>query len=220
MKKIRAIILGSTGATGQEILKLLLKNSDISEVVILVRRKIYLKHEKLKIYQIDFSNLSLYKKLIKGDIFISALGTTLNDAGSKNNQFLVDYTYQYELAKIASENNIKHYTLISSIGANQNSMFYYLKIKGLLEYNIKKLNFRCIHIFQPPSLIRQPDLIRKGERISIFIFNLIYKFGFAKTLKPISVEDLAIKVVNEIIHSSNKGVYVYKPKDISFDVYK
>ena len=175
MKKIRAIILGSTGATGQEILKLLLKNSDISEIVILVRRKIYLKHEKLKIYQIDFSNLSSYKKLIKGDIFISSLGTTLNDAGSKNNQFLIDYSYQYELAKIASENNVKHYTLISSIGANKNSIFYYLKIKGLLEYNIKKLNFRSIHIFQPPSLIRQPDLIRKGERISIFIFNLINK---------------------------------------------
>jgi len=216
MKKLRAIILGSTGATGQEILKLLLKNSNISDVIILVRRKVYIRHEKLKIYKIDFSNLSSYVKLIKGDIFISALGTTLNDAGSKNNQFLVDYTYQYELAKIASENNVLHYTLISSIGANQNSMFYYLKIKGLLEKNIKKLNFRSIHIFQPPSLIRQPDLIRKGERISIFIFNLINKFGFARTLKPISVQDLASKVVNEIIHGSNDGISVYKPKDINF----
>ena len=89
-------------------------------------------------------------------------------------------------------------------------MFYYLKIKGLLEKNIKKLNFRSIHIFQPPSLIRQPDLIRKGERVSIFIFNLINKFGFASTLKPISVQDLASKVVNEIIHGSNDGISVYK----------
>ena len=80
---------------------MLLKNSNISDVIILVRRKVYIRHEKLKIYKIDFSNLSSYMKLIMGDIFISALGTTLNDAGSKNNQFLVDYTYQYELAKIA-----------------------------------------------------------------------------------------------------------------------
>ena len=55
---------------------------------------------------IDFSQLHLYKDIIKGDILFSALGTTIKDAGSKDKQFLVDYTYQYEFAKIASENGV------------------------------------------------------------------------------------------------------------------
>ena len=96
----------------------------------------------------------------------SALGTTKKIAGGKKEQFLVDYTYQYEFAKIASENGVFNYSLISSIGANQNS-FYYPKIKGTLENSIKRLDFNIIHIFQPASLIRQPELIRSEEKYTI-----------------------------------------------------
>ena len=70
------------------------------------------------------------------------MGTTLKDAGSKENQFLVDYTYQYEFAKIAAENGVSNYSLVSAQGANSSSSFFYPKIKGELEESIKKLNFK------------------------------------------------------------------------------
>ena len=84
----------------------------------------------------------------------SALGTTLKEAGSKEKQYLVDYNYQFEFAKIAYENRVHFYSLVSSYGANENSNFHYMKIKGRLEESIKKINFKKIQIFQPPSLIR------------------------------------------------------------------
>ena len=214
MKKLHALVLGATGATGKEMVKLLLEDSNFSKVSLFVRRKIHLDHEKLTIHKIDFSRLSEYNSLVKGDILFSALGTTKKEAGGKNKQFLVDYTYQYEFAKMASENGVSHYSLVSSIGANKNSFFFYPKIKGALEYSVKSLSFNKIHIFQPPSLIRQPELIRSVEKYSVNFLQLINKLGFLKSLKPILVKDLAMKIIKESLSNLKEGITIYKSKDL------
>ena len=63
----------------------------------------------------------------------SALGTTKKDAGGKDQQYEIDYTYQYKFAKIAAENGVGQFSLVSSVGANAKSSFFYPKIKGALE---------------------------------------------------------------------------------------
>ena len=73
--------------------------------------------------EVEFSRLNEYKGLINGDVIFSALGTTLSQAGSKTQQYLVDFNYQYEFAKIASQNGINLYSLVSSVGANEKSYF-------------------------------------------------------------------------------------------------
>ena len=123
MKKLHALVLGATGSTGKEMVKLLLEDSNFSKVSLFVRRNIHNDHEKLTIHKIDFSRLREYSSLVKGDILFSALGTTKQEAGGKQEQFLVDYTYQYEFAKIASENSVSNYALVTSFGENKNSFF-------------------------------------------------------------------------------------------------
>ena len=214
MKKLHALVLGATGATGKEIVNLLLEDSNFRKVSLFVRRKTYIDHEKLTIHKIDFSRLNEYNSLVEGDILFSALGTTKQEAGGKKEQFLVDYTYQYEFAKIASENSVSHYSLVSSIGANKNSFFFYPKIKGALESSVKSLKFNKIHIFQPPSLIRQPELMRSGEKYSINFLQRINKLGFLKSLKPLLVKDLAMKIINESLFNQIEGVTIYKSKDL------
>ena len=86
MKKLSAIVLGATGATGQELVKLLLNDSNFIKVKIFVRRNPSIQNVKLYTHEIDFSRLNNYKKLINGDVLFSALGTTLNQAGSKKEQ--------------------------------------------------------------------------------------------------------------------------------------
>ena len=178
MKNKHALILGGTGATGQELVKLLLKDSTFGKVSMFVRRKINIQNKKLSIHVIDFSRLDDYADLIIGDVLFSALGTTLSDAGSKTNQHLVDFEYQYNFAKIASNNGTDIFSLVSSYGANPNSIFFYPKLKGKLEHEIKSLCFKNIQIFQPPFLIRQPDLIRPIERIGVRFFNILAKISF------------------------------------------
>ena len=197
MKKLHALVLGATGATGKEMVKLLLENSNYSKVSVFVRSKIHIDHKKLTIHKIDFSRLHEYSSLVKGDILFSALGTTKKEAGGKKEQFRVDYTFQYAFAKIASKNNVVHYSLVSSVGANKSSFFFYPKIKGALESSVKSLRFNTIHIFQPPSLIRQPELIRIGEKYIIKLLQVINKLGLLKSFKPLLVKDLAMKIINE-----------------------
>ena len=206
---MHALVLGGTGASGQEIVKLLLNDSNFSRISIFVRRKVDIEHEKLDIHQIDFSRLNEYKDLVKGDILFSALGTTKSDAGSKEKQYLVDYTYQYEFAKIASDNGVPHYSLISSLGANKHSLFFYPKIKGELEESVKLLPFNTIQIFQPPSLIRQAELMRTAEKLSVKFFNRLTAFGVLKSLKPLHVKDLALKMINEAKSSQLDKINVF-----------
>jgi len=217
MKKLHALLLGATGATGQELLQLLLKNSNFDKVTIFVRRSVDIKHNKLVVCKVDFARLEDYKKLVKGDVLFSSLGTTRKDAGGKNNQYLVDYTYQYKFAKMASENNVHLYSLVSSVGANKSSFFFYPRIKGALEKSIIKLDFKLIHIFQPPSLIRQSNLLRFGEKVSIKILNGLNKIGILNSFKPLHVSHLAQKMVNESLKEQKSKISIYKPKDLIYE---
>ena len=210
MEKLNALVIGATGATGQEIVSQLLEDDSFNSVSIFVRKDPNITHNKLKTNVIDFSKVEDYKDLIKGDVLFSCLGTTLRDAGSKDKQYLVDYTYQYEFAKIASDNGVPFYSLISSTGANENSPFFYPKIKGKLEEAVKKLPFKTIQIFQPPTLIRQKNLIRQGEKIGIKIFGFLNYFGMLKSQKPLPVSTLARVMVDHLKMKQNEKVKTIK----------
>lgn len=209
MKKLNALVIGATGATGQEIVSQLLEDDDFDSVSIFVRKDPNITHSKLKTYIIDFSKIEDYKNSIKGDVLFSCLGTTLRDAGSKEKQYLVDLTYQFEFAKIASENGVLNYSLVSSTGANENSPFFYPKIKGKLEEAVKKLPFKTIQIFQPPTLIRQKDLIRTGEKIGIKIFGFLNYFGILKSQKPLAVSNLAKIMVEQLKKKQTEKVTTF-----------
>ena len=213
MNKQHALVLGATGATGRELVKQLVSHPTFASVSIFVRKKPALEHQKLKVHEIDFSKLNSYKNLVVGDVLFSALGTTLKVAGSKANQYEVDYTYQYEFAKMDSENGVNHYALVSSTGANKDSCFFYLKTKGALEEEIKKLSFTAIQIFQPPTLIRQADLLRPAEKRGIRMLNTLNRFGILRSQKPLSVSVLAKKMIDEVQHNT-QGMNIYQPKDI------
>ena len=214
MGNLHALVIGATGATGRELAQLLLKDDDISQVSIFVRTDPNIKHKKLKINIIDFKELEKHKVIIKGDILFSALGSTKKDAGGKDQQYEIDYTYQYEFAKIAAENGVANYSLVSSVGANAKSSFFYPKIKGALEEAVKKLDFKKIDIFQPPMLIRQPDLMREGEKSGIKIINRLNKIGILKSQKPLAVEALATKMLEISKTSSKEKATTFLPKDL------
>ena len=210
MKKLGALVIGATGATGQEIVSQLLGDDSFNSVSIFVRKDPNITHYKLKTYIIDFSKIKNYKDLIKGDVLFSCLGTTLRVAGSKDKQYLVDYTYQYEFAKIASDNGVADYSLVSSIGANEKSPFFYPKIKGELEMAIKRFPFKTIQIFQPPTLIRQQELIRTGEKIGIKIFRWLNFFGILKSQKPLPVNILAEFMIDQIKKKQKEKITTFK----------
>ena len=68
MIKLKALVIGATGATGRELVHSLINDEDFNQVSIFVRKAPDLEHEKLKIHIIDFNEIIKHKELIKGDI--------------------------------------------------------------------------------------------------------------------------------------------------------
>lgn len=208
---MRAIIVGATGATGKDLLEQILKDEAFTQVMVFVRRNIEIEHPKLVTHIIDFDEVEEWKHLVLGDVLFSCLGTTLKAAGSKEKQWRIDYDYQYQFAKVAKENGVKHYVLVSSAMANAQSQFYYIKMKGKLEEAVKALGFERLSIFNPPTLIRK-NSDRTGENISVKVFQFLGKFGLFTSQQPLPTEQLAqamlvvAKQPNNRLHFTRKEI--------------
>lgn len=187
---MKAIIIGATGATGKELLNLLLEDSKVESVVIFVRKQIAVKHPKLTTHQIDFNKPERWSALVNGDVLFCCLGTTLKAAGSKEAQWKIDYDYQLWFAQAAKSNKVPCCVLVSSLGASSGSSVFYSRMKGELEEAISKLNFAKFLVFQPPLLLRE-NTDRKMEIIGAKIIGFFNAFGLLKSQLPLATKDLA-----------------------------
>lgn len=187
---MKAIVIGGTGATGKDLVKQLMDDSRFNEVVVLVRRPFFGKHSKLKEIVVDFEELRNYTADIQGNVAFSCLRTTLKDAGTKESQWRVDHDYQFEFASIAKENGIEAFVLLSAVGANADSSFFYNKMKGTLEKNIQKLNFNQFVVLQPGG-IERTGTVRKGEKIFIKFTKALNAIGLLKSYEPLPTMRLA-----------------------------
>jgi len=178
MKK--AILIGATGLIGSELLKQLLADSNYSEVKVLARRSTNLEHPKLKEVLLNFDDLEHYKSELVGDVLFSTMGTTLKKAGSQDAQYKIDYTYQYNTAKLAANNGVKKLVLLSSYGANASSKMFYSKIKGELDKAVQKLNFESITIIRPSMLVGDRKEFRLAEKI---LTPIMYAFSWVPGIK-------------------------------------
>ena len=187
---MKALVIGATGATGKDLVNQLCQDSDFDEIDIFVRRRSDFHNEKVKAHLVDFDHPEEWKHLVKGDVAFSCLGTTLKSAGSKENQKVIDYDYQFNFAKAAKENNVQDYILVSAYGASPDSKIFYSRIKGELEEAVKNLKFEKTTIFKPGMLERK-NTDRNGEVFGLKIIKFLNKFGLFKSQQPLPTEVLA-----------------------------
>ena len=209
---MHALLLGATGATGKDLLDLLLKDDDFHRVDIFVRRDVDANHKKLNVHIIDFDNPDQWKHLVKGDVLFSCLGTTLKAAGSKEAQWKIDYDYQYEFAKAARENGVDNYVLVSSSGASPDSLLFYPRMKGKLEDAVKSLGFPKLSIFNPPILERK-NTDRTGEVTGLKVIQFLNHLGLFQSQKPMPTEILAKALVNSA-RMKESGIHIDKGDSI------
>ena len=114
LQKMKALIIGATGATGKDLVQKLIDDTHFSEIHVFGRRALELRNNKVFEHIVDFDQPETWKDLVTGDVAFSCLGTTLKDAGSKEAQRKVDFDYQLNFAKAARENNVEDFVLVSS----------------------------------------------------------------------------------------------------------
>ncbi|MEI8114337.1 MAG: NAD(P)H-binding protein [Bacteroidia bacterium] len=192
--KRTANVLGASGLVGYSLVNKLLFHSEYEKVRIFVRRKTGVIHENLEEKIIDFDKPESWKHLVQGDVLFSTLGTTIKTAKTKEKQFLVDFTYQYEFARAAAENGVPNYVLVSSMGANPKSSVFYSRMKGELEESVSKLNFSKILIFRPSILDGDRREKRTSEKIGLVISRFLTRF-ILKKYRPTPIPILTSKMI-------------------------
>ncbi len=206
-----AIIIGATGLVGNHLLLRLLNDDEFDKVKIVVRNSTGVQHPKLEERIINFDLKKTYKKEITGDVLFSCLGTTKRQAKTKEKQYKVDFTYQYEIAKMALRNEVSSYVLVSSSGAHKNSRMFYFKMKGELEEAVKALNFNYTHIVQPSVIEGKRSKIRIGEKLAVKLTNISGKIVPAiKKYRSIKGDEVAAALQSIYKRQSEYGVFVYK----------
>jgi len=211
----KALLVGATGLVGGLVLEELLKDDFFSEVIVLTRKPLEDKHDKLKEILLNFDELDKYRNDIKADVIFCCLGTTIKAAGSQEAFKKVDYEYPLRVAEIAKENGAKNYLLISALGSSKSSIVFYNRVKGEVEDDISKLNFDALHILQPSLIIGERDESRLGEGIAQKLSPLYnaLMIGPLNKYKSIKAEQIA-KAMVHYGKSDAKGIFRHESHEL------
>lgn len=219
MEKKTALIMGSSGLIGKALIQYLLNADEYEKIVSLVRTKQNIHHTKLTEHVIDFGRLDDYKEYFQVDDVFSCLGTTIKKAKSKDYMEKIDVEYPLKAANLAFKGGAKQFLFVSSMNANEQSLFWYSRLKAKLEKEVVKISFQAILIFRPSLLLGQRHEFRLGESIGSFLYkrtSFLFK-GRLRKYKAIEGKKVAYAMYREA-QKNRKGIKVYpsdKIEDIS-----
>ena len=198
---MKILLLGATGLIGGHCLEFLLAQPEVTGIIAPVRRTLTPRHAKVEHPLVDFDHLDQHPEIFAADAILCCLGTTIKQAGSRENFRKVDYQYCLEAAKQGRAYHVRSFLLISAIGASAASPFFYSRVKGELERDLRSLNFDNLSIYHPSMLLGDRDEFRLGESIIARITPLL-DLAMRGSLKPyhsIEAQTVARAMCNEAL---------------------
>ena len=210
-----ALLFGASGLVGSHVLNQLIRNNNYSKIKLFVRSSIDISDPKIEIILTDFNNLKKHREDIKGDDCFFCIGTTKQNSPDKNEYKRVELEVPKQIAQIAKSNSVNSFVFISSGYADPKSSGDYLKFKGQVEEELKKLNFPKLGIMRPSFLLGDRKENRIGEKIGIFVFKLLSPLflGPLKKMKPIHSATVA-KAMIAITQNDNSQI-IFESNEIS-----
>ena len=204
-----ALLFGASGLVGSHVLNQLISNNSYSKIKLFVRTTINISDPKIEIIQTDFKNLENHREDIKGDDCFFCIGTTKKNSPDKNEYKRVELEVPKQVAQIAKSNSVNSFVFISSGYADPKSSGDYLKFKGEVEEELKKLNFPKLGIMRPSFLLGDRKEKRIGEKIGIFVFKLLSPLflGPLKKMKPIHSATVAKAMITITQNKVSKTIF-------------
>jgi uncharacterized protein YbjT (DUF2867 family) len=209
-----ALVFGSSGLVGGHLLNQLIENDNYNKIKIFVRSEPEINDPKVEIIKTDFNNLENHKEVIRGDDCFFCIGTTKQNSPDKSEYRRVELEVPKQIAQIAKSNSLSSFVFVSSGYADPKSSGDYLKFKGEVEEELKRLNFPKLGIMRPSFLMGDRKEKRVGEKIGIFVFKLLSPLfiGPLKKMKPIHSATVA-KAMIKISKSENDQI-VFESNEI------
>lgn len=216
-----AVVIGSTGLTGAELVKKLVQESSFSQILAICRNKnsitdIIFTNPKVRILQFDFKNwndLELQIRSFAGtsvSSFFCCLGTTIRQAGSEEAFKKVDYEYVVNFAKLAKLCKAEQLIIMSALGADKNSRVFYSRIKGEMEEDVQREFSEKLYFLRPSLLLGERKDFRFKERLAILLAPLYVPLltGSFKKYQPVKSSKVAQVMVQLATKKITAGMFV------------
>ena len=204
-----ALLFGSSGLIGGHLLNQLIKDNKYSKIKLFIRTDPEISDPKVEVIKTNFNNLQNHKEDIKGDDCFFCIGTTKQNSPDKDDYRKVELEVPKEIAQIAKSNLVNSFIFVSALYANPKSSGNYVRFKGLVEEELKSLNFTKLGIMRPSFLMGDRKEKRVGEKIGIFVFKLLSPLllGPLKKMRPIHSEKVAKAMIRAANENSEKNIF-------------
>ncbi len=181
MKKVRAILFGSTGMIGHGVLTECLESDDVESVVVVNRNQVAPRHEKIRefivpeIFALPEEGFSqsdeLKEEIAKANACFFCLG--ISSAGISEKAYRrITYDLTVSLARYLVQINPKiTFCYISGAGtdSSEKGKVMWARVKGETENACLKAGFQQAYMFRPALI--QP---KKGARSKTFSYRMMY----------------------------------------------
>ncbi len=211
-----AIVVGATGLTGSSLIEQLCENDEYVSVIVIVRRELQYKHPKLEVKIRNFDTLE-EKDIEFAHELYCCLGTTIKKAGAREAFEKVDFEYPLAIASLAKKQGIPHMLVITAMGANEQSRFYYNRVKGKLENALIELGLQRLSIIRPSLLVGQREEFRLGEKVGEKLLKLANPLliGPLKRSRAIEASQVAKAMIVIALHGKKQSVTIYPSQDLA-----
>ena len=207
-----AIVAGASGLIGKELVQKLISSDQYHRIYVVSRKKSGLVNEKVTELVIDFEKIDQLTFDEPVDDVFCTLGTTMKQAGSRDNFKKVDFEYVVALANLGKQSGASKFLVISAMGADSKSAVFYNKVKGLTEEALINIGFKQLVIFRPSLLLGERPEARFAERMS-GVFMKTFNFLIPDNYKAIQAKKVAESMLNMAINST-ESVLIVKSGDM------
>jgi nucleoside-diphosphate-sugar epimerase len=217
------LLAGATGLVGNSIMQHCLDDESVGLIILPTRRPVPIAHPKIRNVVMDLLGSENFdplpalseaiKKVCSGkiDSYISALGTTIKTAGSREAFIAVDRDLVCRFAEIAKGLGAKHAVFISSVGANRQTSNFYLRVKGETEDLLERMQFDRVDHLRPGLLLGPRLETRRGEAFAqklAFIYNPLL-MGPLGRYRAIQADAVAAAAVH-LLTKNEAGIFVHE----------
>lgn len=213
---VTALLLGATGLVGAHVLLGLAADARWTRIVTLGRRPMPQAAPKHAHHVLDFDRMAEHAPWFACDDVLCCLGTTLRQAGSQEAFRRVDQDYPFAAAQLARGQGARQFLLVSSLGADARSRFFYTRVKGETEQALRAVGFESLSIFRPSQLAGERGTARPGEEWALAALRVFRPLlvGPLRTLRPTLAHAVAEAMV-AVAAERPPGVHVLGPEAIA-----
>ena len=225
---MNAVVIGGSGTVGKHLVEQLAASPAYQRILLVGRRTIELKESGSKVSQTVVDMDKMKEAVLpmlrehQYDVAYCTMGVGAPSKVSKDELERVDYTIPAQFAAACRESGVKHFSLLTAIGANADSKYcavtrtaagggWYRNVKGRIENDVQGLGFAHVHIFRAGTLLGNPNTPGFVEWLAPKLGSVV-----PNKYREIHVRDLATAMIRSVeVHTEEGGVTIHEGGDIS-----